>query len=133
MLADSLPFLVISNLGEGPLEERIDTFVAARVRTLQIMRPFRHAARTRFAASESIPAVLAVTTQLARNQISDQFAPELGRLDETAAQQLVDAILLVTSADSYESLTDQLDRSIDSVKATWTGILRTILDAAPGA
>lgn len=97
---------------------------------MQIKRPFRHAARTRFAASKSIPTVLAATTLLARIEVSDQFAPELARLDDVSAERLTDAILLVTSADSSEAQTDQLNRSVDSVTATWRGIVRTLLDSA---
>ena len=127
VLAQSLPEIMIANRGEGPLDDRIQTFVKVRVRSVQIMKPFRLAGRTRFAKSESIPIVFAVTVQLARDQIVKQFETELAAFDETTATHLVDAIAMVTSADSYEMLTDHLKRSVGSVHTTWTEIIRVLL------
>ena len=127
VLAQSLPEIMIANRGEGPLDDRIQTFVKVRVRSVQIMKPFRLAGRTRFAKSESIPIVFAVTVQLARDQIDRQFETELAALDAIAATHLVDAIAMVTSADSYEMLTDHLKRSTESVHTTWAEIIRILL------
>jgi AcrR family transcriptional regulator len=127
VLAESLPLVTISNVGEGTRGERIDVYVDTRLRSLKIMRPFRTAARTRFATSASLPAVFAVTLQLVRNQVTSQFAAELGTLNAPDAERLVDALIVLTSAESYELLAGQMDRAEESIRAMWLSAIRSLL------
>lgn len=131
VLANSLPRMVIDNAGEGPLDERTEVFVQARLYAVEIMKPFRVAGRTRFSASESASAMVAAGTAMIHNQVSRQFAPELARMDKTGAERVVDAIAMLTSADSFEALAGHLDRSVDEILAVWTTTIRALLTAEP--
>ncbi len=127
VIAVSAPLAILQDRGVGPLDHRIESLVEARLRTLAIMHPFRSGANSRLAALEVVKAGLKATTEMLREQISGQFANELEALPAAEAEQLVDAIYVVTSYESYDVLVGQLGRPVATVRATWVSAINRLL------
>lgn len=130
VLADSMPEVVVRNIGQGTQDERLHNYIDARLRSVQLMKPFRAAARTRWASSETLPVAFLVTIQLVRNQITTQFAAELRDLSEPDVERFVDTLSVLTSPESFELLTDQVGRTVEHIRTTWTNAVRMVLVAS---
>lgn len=127
VISRSAPLAILEDRGVGPLEHRIDSFVDARLRTLAMMHPFRAGVNSRLADLDVVKAGVKATTEMLLEQISIHFAKELEALPTVEAEQLVDAVYVVSSYESYDILVRQLGRPVDTVRATWrravTGLL----------
>jgi AcrR family transcriptional regulator len=128
VIVRSAPLSLLEDRGVGPLEHRIDSFVDARLRTLAMMHPFRSAMNSRLAEMEAIKAGVTATIAMLREQISDHFAKELEALTTAEAEQLVDAIYIVASYESYDILVGQFERPVATVRATWVSALTHLLE-----
>jgi AcrR family transcriptional regulator len=92
---------VIEDLGEGPLGERVERFVDARLRLFDAVAP---AARAAMARQYSVPVIGEQVVQrrtVMSTQAAAMFAPELGRLSATAAG---DALAIVDTLTQFEGL-----------------------------
>lgn len=127
VLAKSAPLAILRDLGIGPLDERIESFVEARLRTLALMHPFRSGVNAKLAEVDAVKAGLRATSEMLRAQISGHFADELRRLRPADAANVVDAVYIVTSYESYDIAVAQLDRSVETVRATWLSAVARLL------
>jgi AcrR family transcriptional regulator len=102
------PMFVLEPLGEGSFDERVETFVTARIRLYQAIAPTARAAqaRTRMRAtpvSEVIRESLNARRGLLRVQLSRHFAPELSGFGAAADAILAaaDALTQIETIDWY--------------------------------
>lgn len=129
VIARCAPLAILEGRGVGPLDHRIGSFVDARLRTLALMHPFRSGVNSRLSDLEVVKAGLKATAEMLIEQISIHFAEELEALPSTEAEQLVDAIYVVTSYESYDILVGQLGRPVAAVRATWVSAITRLLEA----
>lgn len=116
--------------GERTLEERIGEVVKVRLRTMGMTHMFGLYARQRLGRVEAVDTGLKVIKDILRAQYGQLFATELDAVSEADAQRLLDALVLAMSHESYDILVRQLERSLEEVRETWTGLVRSILGAA---
>lgn len=76
-LAKVLPFAQIPDLGNGPLDRRIPTFVSHRLRLYETVAATARATRRRAVGDEIVRENLEWTRRNLRDQVERQFAPEL--------------------------------------------------------
>lgn len=100
----TIPLFLIHAIGEGPLDERIDRFVTARLRLYEAIAATSRAARVQAAANEIIREQVEVTRRALREQIEKQFATELDALPARRRRSIAaaaDALFQLESLDIY--------------------------------
>ena len=129
------PLFALEPIGEGPFDERVEEFVAARLRLYQAIAPTARAAqaRTRMRstpASELLRESLNTRRGLLRVQLSRNFAPELAEFGRSADAILAaaDALTQIETIDWY--LVDGGYTLAQTKAALITG-LRQLLSSAP--
>ncbi len=114
-------------IGEGPLEERIDDFVAMRLRLHDAFGPMLRAALANAPRHPRIRDQLAEDRNDMRRQFELQFEPELSarkRLDRDAVTSAGD---LLTQLESIDFLRRHRQLSVPETRATVTVALRALL------
>ena len=86
------PLFHIPAIGEGPLDERIERFVACRIRLWQAAGPTARAAGFRASSNEVMRERFEHTRELLRGQVAQMFAPELGDLANADARAVLGAV-----------------------------------------
>jgi len=74
------PLFHIPAIGEGPLDERIERFVACRIRLWDAVGPTARAASFRASTNALMRQQFESTRELLRGQVAQMFAPELDDL-----------------------------------------------------
>ncbi|MCU1498605.1 MAG: putative TetR family transcriptional regulator [Acidimicrobiales bacterium] len=90
------PLFHIADLGQGPLEERLERYVAGRLCLYEAVAPMARAAIVRAAGNALIAAQLDGTRSAGRAQLEEMFAPELTALpppDRRAATAAADTLM----------------------------------------
>ncbi len=95
------PLAGIPDIGVGSLDERIAGFVDARLALFQDVDGPMQLARMRAPTIPSIDEGIAAIADVFRQQIAEHFAPELDAVGDDERPLLVDAILVLTSYDSF--------------------------------
>jgi AcrR family transcriptional regulator len=86
------PLFHLPAIGEGPLDERIERFVIARLRLWQAVGPTARAAGIRASKSEVMRQQFEHTRELLRDQAAQMFAPELDSLDTADRRAVLGAV-----------------------------------------
>ena len=86
------PLFHIPGIGEGPLDERIERFVACRIRLWQAAGPTARAVGYRASANAVIAERFDHTRELLRGQVVQMFAPELDDLDVADGRAVLGSI-----------------------------------------
>jgi len=103
-LESIFPLYLIHAIGEGPLDERIECFVTARLRLHDTIGATARAARVRATSSAIIRDQVEVTRVALQEQVEKQFAPELAALAPRArwaTGTAVDVLCQLPSLDQY--------------------------------
>ncbi len=100
--------VAIDPLGVGPLNARIREFVRVRTATHRQFAPIVQTALRRAATEQVIAGVVDTWRRVFRQQMEQQFAPEIERIDNSSRDVVVD---LIDMAFQFESL-DYLSREI---------------------
>ena len=103
-LARMGPFFDLDDPGIGPLVERIDRTVAARLRLYDGIAPMARAAVARAPQNAIIAERLEETRLLLRRQVEEMFAPELAARGQDEARELVAAADVLLELDSLDHL-----------------------------
>lgn len=119
VLAKAAPLAIVKDIGVGPLDRRIESFVDARLRTLALWHPFRSGANARLSELDAVKAAIKATTEMLRVQISEHFAAELRAIRPAEREIVVDALYVLTSYESYDVSVTQLGRSVKTIRASW--------------
>lgn len=103
-LARMGPFFDLEEPGAGPLADRIERTVAARLRLYDGIAPMARAAVARAPQNPIIDERLQETRLLLRRQIEEMFAPELDAFDREAAAEVVAAVDVLLELDALDHL-----------------------------
>ncbi|WP_421119254.1 TetR/AcrR family transcriptional regulator [Aquihabitans daechungensis] len=103
-LARMGPLFDLDDPGRGPLADRVDRTVAARLRLHDGIAPMARAAVARAPQNPLIDERLQETRLLLRRQVEEMFAPELAELDAEARHDVVAAIDVLLELDSIDHL-----------------------------
>lgn len=126
--AEAGPMESVPNIGVGSLDERIVTFIDARVSFFEHVDGTMQLARMRAPRIPSINDGIAAIAEVFRVQIADHFAPELDVIDEDERLLLVDGILTLTGYESYSAHLRVLQSDVPRIRAAWGCALRAVLD-----
>ncbi len=121
------PMADIPDIGSGSLDERIATYVDARLALFESVDGTMQLARMRAPSIPSIDEGIAEIAVLFRAQIAEHFARELATVDEDDRDLLVDAVLVLTSYDSFTIHRRLLHDDIDRTRAAWRCALGAML------
>jgi AcrR family transcriptional regulator len=125
---DAAPLSAVPEVGHGSLAERVEGFVDARLELLAFVDGTMQLARTRAHSIPSIDEQIAVIAEQFRVQIGELFATELGAVEHPARGFLVDAVLVLTSYDSYTIHLRLLGSSVERIRAAWITGLTALLE-----
>lgn len=103
-LENVAPLLHIDAIGEGPLPERVERFVDARLRLYQAIAPAARAARLAVRDNEVIRARMGETEELLRLQVHRHFEPELSSLRPRFRRAISDAIDALVQLEALDYL-----------------------------
>lgn len=96
------PLFAIGPLGQGILDERIDTFVTGRLRVYDAIAATARASRLRAPTSPIIRDQLDSGRRTLRRQLERQFEPELSALDPTSRRAVADAADALTQIETID-------------------------------
>ena len=120
----------IPDPGLGPLTERIERFVAARIRLFESTEPIGRLARSRAATVPDFDHSLRQARATTAAQVRQHFATELSRLSPARRDDLVAVVSTTTSFESWLQLRDDYARSTPQTRRAWTNALRCLLNDA---
>jgi AcrR family transcriptional regulator len=98
------PLAQIADIGEGPFEKRLETFIETRLRVYEVIAPTARASRLRAPTNEIIRDRLESGRRLFRAQLERQFAPELDRLEPKVRRAVLagaDTLTQIETIDLY--------------------------------
>lgn len=98
------PLLVIHEIGEGDLDDRIERFVDARLRLYEAIAPVARVARARATVVPIMREQIEQTRQRLREQMEKHFAPELRSLDARSRRAASGAIDALSEFESLDHL-----------------------------
>ncbi len=117
----------IADLGEGPLPDRIARIVDSRLALfVSVDRPMQ-LARTRASSIPTIDDEIAAIARIFKEQIRTHFATELSELDDAHSEAVVDALLVLTSYDSFYIHARLLGYDTENIASTWKLQLAALL------
>jgi AcrR family transcriptional regulator len=103
-LARMGPLFELEAPGEGPLADRVERTVAARLRLYDGIGPMARAAIARAPQNPIIAERLAETRLYLRRQVEEMFAPELSEVGADTAREVVAGVDVLLGLDSVEHL-----------------------------
>lgn len=122
------PLAEVPDIGTGPLDSRIDTFVDARIALFEHVDGTMQLARMRAPTIPSIDEGIADLAELFREQIAQHFESELADLDDEQRSLLIDGILVLTSYDSFTIHLRLLRSETERIRAAGVAALAAILN-----
>jgi AcrR family transcriptional regulator len=125
--AEAGPLADIPDIGEGSFEQRVVTFVEARVALFALVDGTMQLARMRAATIPSIDDGIAEIAGLFQTQIDQHFAAELAVLDSIERPLMVDGVLVMTSYDSYTIHLRLLHSDPDRIRNAWITAITAML------
>jgi AcrR family transcriptional regulator len=125
------PLYALDAPPELPVDERIERFVAARVRLLEGMGEVGRVARTLAARQPLILAELARVRHALRVQLAETFAPELGALPPAERRRALAAADVVVSWEAYDLMHNDQGLPADEVGPAMAVGLARLLGVAP--
>lgn len=121
------PLYELDLADDGPLDERIERFVAARIRLLSGMGEVGRVARTLAAHQPLILAELARIRHALRVQLTTVFGPELDALPAGDRQTVLAAADVVVSWEALDLMHNDQGLPIEQVAAAMRGGLARLL------
>jgi AcrR family transcriptional regulator len=95
---------LLPDAGAGTFGERVDRFVSARLKLYEAIAPTHRAARLRAHTNKVIRVQLQRGREQLREQLEEQFAPELGRLAARARRNTIAAADALTQIQTIDHL-----------------------------
>jgi AcrR family transcriptional regulator len=114
---------------EGPLHERIVSFVEIRTAMYERIAPVRRAAMVNVHRSDFIREQLRFVWALSRQQIEQAFGYELKRLDEPLRKQLLESLDVLTSFECWDRMRTRQQLNEAEVRAILVDLLTGALVA----
>ena len=126
------PLYALHASPDQPLAERVEHFVAGRMRLLEGMGEVGRVARSLAARQPLILAELARIRHTLRRQLTDLFAAELEALPPPERRATAAAADVVTSWESFDLMHNDQGLGRDAVQAAMGAALLRLLDPAAG-
>jgi AcrR family transcriptional regulator len=124
------PLAFISDLGNGSIERRVDSWVDSRLRlfaeTYEVGRVARHRAQEIPSIDEGMKAIY----QLSVTQMRQHFATELDQLGSDGGFVL-DAAMVSTSFEAYDLQRRIMEHSTERIRQVWHLALHELFTRAP--
>lgn len=115
----TIPVAKIPRIGEGPLDQRIENLVDARLRVFQIAARFGRVARDRYNEVPGVVDVINRVQKLLRDQAKRQFAPELAERSPADAELVLDVISLLTGFNAFDAALNFNGLDLDRIRELW--------------
>jgi AcrR family transcriptional regulator len=122
------PLADIPEIGEGDLPGRIAAMVDARLALYESVDGTMQLARMRASSIPSIDEGIARIAVVFKEQVTEHFATELATIDEVERDLMIDAILVLTSYDSFTLHRRVLRSDAERTRAAWVYSLSTLLN-----
>lgn len=122
---------VLSNEGRGPLPDRIDALVAARIRLYDTIAPVSRLGRSRAVDNPALDEQLRGSRRLLADQVGRHFAPELAGATPASRDDLASLVSSLVSIEAWEHQRDVLDRTDRQIARAWRRGLRLLLAPPP--
>ena len=113
---------------EGPLNLRLDAFVAQRAKLLETISPVRRAALLVEPFSAAISARLTIARERARREVENVFAQELGALVSADRRELVAALTAASSFPAWQALRFHLKLTSTQARRAMARTLSSLLE-----
>jgi AcrR family transcriptional regulator len=120
--------LVGSVSGDGPLEKRLDAFVAARVRLLEAIAPVRRAAVLMEPFSRELGKRLGAFRRQKAEEVRRVFATELADRPPAGRRRLLAALVAASSWSTWQALRDHQGLSRAQARRVLHHMLETLLE-----
>lgn len=117
----------IPDVGRGSFDDRVRSLVDARLALFESVDGPMQLARARAHSIPSINTELAAIAELFREQVRTHFATELAAVDRPEREHLVDAVVVLTGYESYNTHRSLLGSSDERIRAAWTTGVTAIL------
>jgi len=127
---DRLAQLLVAIDGSLPCEERVTAFVTQRVQVLEAVTPIRRAAAIHAPFSAEISKRLQFGHDVLRAEIASVFATELGAVDPTERELLLDVLDISLSWPTWESLRTFDGRTVEESARVLTRMVSLAVGAA---
>lgn len=121
------PLFAIPDIGDGPLDDRVERFARARVHLYEVICPIARLARARAFDHERMADALARARATFLTQVEEHFATELDRMDPARHDGVAASIDSLTSFESWDIQHRGHGRSLDQVRASWIDALTHLL------
>ncbi|MDZ7674840.1 MAG: TetR/AcrR family transcriptional regulator [Acidimicrobiales bacterium] len=118
----------IPDPGSGPLDDRIHRYVATRVELHAHIAPVARYGRSQALSRPLFAANLRQVRRWQADLARAHFATEVAALTPAAGDDLVAAIATLTSFESWDQLTTDLDRTDRQIRRAWTTALTSLLN-----
>jgi TetR/AcrR family transcriptional regulator of autoinduction and epiphytic fitness len=115
--------------GNGPLDVRLEAFVAQRVRIFEHVTPVRRAALLMEPFSETVASWLDYARTRAREEVARVFAPELQSRAAGERADLQAALAAAAAWPSWESLRRHQGLSVERARAALRRTLEALLES----
>jgi AcrR family transcriptional regulator len=122
-----VPLLELPGLAEGPLEERIERIVAARLRLYRAIADLARVAVVRAVSNEAIRKLMEERRTRLSQQVDAQFAPELDLLPRAERRRRAAALDLLLSVEGIEYVCTRRDVGDDELPDVLGGNVRDVL------
>jgi AcrR family transcriptional regulator len=112
---------------DGPLEARLDAFVAQRSRLYQRIFNMRRAARLIEHSTPLVADTLALVRAYKREAAAQLFARELDAVPHARKKDRLAALGAVTSFNTWESLRAHQELPMEEARRVWRGLIACVL------
>lgn len=113
--------------GEGPLPQRIDRLVRARVRLYGTIAPLARLGRSRAVDNDALDAELRRSRRGLADQVRRHFAPELASLRPAERDDLAAVLSATVSIEAWDHLRLIHDRTDTQIARAWKHALRALV------
>jgi AcrR family transcriptional regulator len=127
----SAPLFEVPGPDDGPVGERVERFVAARLSLYEAVAPTMRAALLRARTSDPVRQQIEAARRRLLDQVRHSFGPELGALAPSARREVASALDVLLGFESAEHLRRHRGMSGPETRRTLVRAVAALL-AAPG-
>ncbi|MCP3915721.1 MAG: TetR/AcrR family transcriptional regulator [bacterium] len=126
-MLERFPLLHVSDVGKGPLRERIERFVVIRVALWEKVHLLARLQRSIVLQDPDAAQMVDFVRGVMADEVREHFAPELRRLTAARRDDAVALIASLTSVESWEQFRHAYGRSPLQTRRAWAQAIDAIL------
>ena len=126
-IAGAIPLAAMQDIGEGSIERRIGELIESRLRVYDYTERVGRVARARSVSIPTIDEGFVKIAHLYRDQLAVHFAAEFDQVEPTRAAELLDAVQVIVSFESFDFSRRRLCRSDAEIRRCWQTALTALL------